>query len=73
MASPVVDDAILAQIPAIAAPAGMQSNLVNPSNDLFVVSVATYIICIFLVVMSVSIRSFTKAYLMRSMQVEDCK
>ena len=73
MSGTIPDDAILALIPAIPAPYGLQSNLVNPSNDLFGDSVATYGICLTFLVLAITTRTFTKVYLLRAIGCEDCE
>ena len=72
MSEHVLDNTVLAYTPALAAPPGMQSNLVDPPRPLLPVSIVTYSICLFLVLLSAGIRTYTKACIMKSLQGEDC-
>ncbi|KAF2680052.1 hypothetical protein K458DRAFT_312873 [Lentithecium fluviatile CBS 122367] len=57
--------------PALAAPPGVSSNLANP-HSLDRSSVAIWSICFTLALSAVTARTFTKAYLLKNIQIEDC-
>lgn len=58
--------------PALHAPDGIESNLVNPySTHRYLV--ATSAVCLVFSFLAVTARTFTKAYILRKMEVEDCK
>ena len=69
MAPPSIPDVLA--IPAVPPPQGLSSNLINPysTNSHLIV---TYSVCLTVVILSVAIRTFTKAYVLREMRVEDC-
>ena len=57
--------------PASPPPAGQQSNLVDPYS-LQPYLVATCVICLRLIVLAVSARTFVKVYLLKKVQWDDC-
>lgn len=67
------DYAFLANTPALAPPPGEIPNLANPPRPILYISIATYCICIPLVIAAASVRVFTKSYVMKSIEYEDCK
>ena len=63
---------LLSNLPALAPPAGVVPNLVNPENQ-NVICYVSLTICIFVTTLAVMARSYTKAYIVRKMEWEDCK
>jgi len=58
--------------PAMKAPPPLESNLVDPySTHRYLV--ATAAVCLSLSLSAVVARTFTKAYLLKSVQIEDCE
>ena len=58
---------VLRSTPALEAPLGETSNLVNAPNPLLTVSIWTWVLCTIAVLLSVSIQLFTKARIMKKL------
>lgn len=58
--------------PAMEAPPGIDSNLENPYSSHHYL-VATSAVCLSLSLSAVIGRTFTKAYLLKNMKIEDCE
>ena len=58
--------------PPLEAPPGQSSNLVNPYS-LQSWLVATSVICLVILVLSIAARLFVKGYILKKVQLEDCR
>ena len=70
--SPIESGVNIHTTPGLEPPPGVTSNLVNPYS-IHRYLVATSAICLVISLSAVSARTFTKAYLLKNMQVEDCR
>ena len=63
---------ILDETPAMVAPDGLTSNLINPP-DILVTSFAASTVGLAMTLFFFGIRMFTKCFLLKKLYIEDCK
>ena len=67
------NDTVLVLTPAASPPPGVQPNLEDPPKPPLAVSIVTYAICLFLVLLAGGVKVFTNVFVLKSARYEDCK